>query len=172
MEGYKHPDTPQKARLLALIDHNKRTLIPRPKTALFAEAGVSKSAGYRILKSGDPRTFKNQDHSETRGRPHKITPQQSRRMVEVAETGGFDLATQTYGQLAACAEVTNVCSRTIKNSLPSTYRKHPAALRKAVSKTLADARVNWCLAAQSWFNEYILKLRWSDECHFGLGAQK
>jgi len=38
-------------------------------------------------------------------------------MVAIAETKGFDLATQIYSQLAACAEITNVNARTIKKSL-------------------------------------------------------
>lgn len=73
MEGYKHPDTPKRARLFALIESNARSPVPLPKTRIFQQAGFSKSAAYRVLKSGDPRTFHNQNRAEPRGRPRKIT---------------------------------------------------------------------------------------------------
>jgi len=146
IKNYKHPNTPKKARFLALINYNQRAFNPRLKAVFFAEAGVFKSAGYRILKSNDPRTYKNQDYAETKGRPYKITPQQSRRIVQIIKNSGFDLITQTYGQLTICTKVTNVCARTVKNSLPFNFKKHPAALRRYVTPNLANLRKNWCLA--------------------------
>ena len=83
MTFYQHPDTPKRARVLALIDSNKNAIVPRFKLTLFKEAGVSKSAGYRILKSGDPRTYYNQGH-EMRGRPRIITPNQVNKMIQTA----------------------------------------------------------------------------------------
>ena len=68
--SYKHPDTPKRARVLALIDANRNQ---RPKSSIFKEAGVSQAADYRILKSNEPHTFYTANAFDTRGQKPKIS---------------------------------------------------------------------------------------------------
>ena len=74
---YKHPDTPKRARVLASISANKNTIILCTNNAIFKDCGVSKSAGYRILKSNEPRTFHHAHFFDPQGRLPKISKRQA-----------------------------------------------------------------------------------------------
>ena len=147
----KPADTPKRARVLAAIDVNRNAIIPRSKTALFAQLGVSKATGYRILRSNEPRTFHNANSFESRGQKPKISDKQAQDMIDYAETAGFEARAQNYHQLAASVDIntTNICTSTIKNALPHQYRKHPAALRKYVPPKLQNQRYKWALEGRA-----------------------
>jgi hypothetical protein len=177
--GYTHPDTPKRQKLLTLIERNNIVSPSRKQTQRdeFAEAGFSNSAAYRVLKTKNPRRHHTQcvidnvpDH---RGSTPTIPGRTVNRMVEIAETGGFETRAFSHAQILAAADPDiQCCDRTIQRSLPDDYRKHPAALRKYVQPDLQQTRVQWCMGAQSWSNTRIKRTRWSDEVHFGLGPQK
>ena len=110
----KYADTPKKSRILTAIDVNRNTIIPRLKTALFAQLEVSKATGYRILKANKPRIFYNANSFESRGRKPKISDQQAYNMIEYAETEGFDARAQKYTQLAASVDIHDLSLSTIR----------------------------------------------------------
>ena len=139
---YKHPDTPKRARVLASISANKNSIIPRTNNAIFKDCGVSKSAGYRILKSNEPRTFYHAHSFEPRGRLPKISKKQAQDMVDYVEIEGFNARTQNYCQLAISAGITTTTSlSTIRRALPHQYRKHLAAVQKYIPPNLQKQRL-------------------------------
>ena len=93
---YKHPDTPKRARVLASISANKNSIIPHINNAIFKDCGVSKSAGYRILKSNESRTFHHAHSFEPRGQLLKISKKQAQDIINYIETEGFNARIQNY----------------------------------------------------------------------------
>ena len=92
--------TPVKARIQGAIDFLKSEGITSKNEAVFRANGVSHATGYRILRSKNPRTLKNDPiRKETRHRPNKITPEQIREMEKILEKEGLEGRSLTWMQL-------------------------------------------------------------------------
>jgi hypothetical protein len=108
-----HYDTPQKNRVLAMIDMRKRTGCYAGNTtnqAIFDLAGVSLSAGKRIVSSDSlsQRTFPHKDlpsWKETRGAPEVVTKAHIKRCKDILEKADVEERSMTWETLALEAEI-------------------------------------------------------------------
>lgn len=83
---YCQKTTPIKARVQGAIDFLEKKGIKGLNKDIFRENVVFHATGYRILKSSNPRTLKNDPtRNETRGRKKVIAPEQIREMEMILE---------------------------------------------------------------------------------------
>ena len=98
--------TPVKARIQGAIDFLKSEGITGKNEAVFRANGLSDTTGYRILRSSNPRTLKNDPtRKETRRGHNKITPEQIREMKKILENEGLEGRSLTWMQLGFEAQV-------------------------------------------------------------------
>ena len=162
--------TPQRKNVRLLFDQFRGTL---PATVLFAKAGVSRSAGYRILASNDDRST---GHLSQRGRKHVLTKAEAETIMEVEDTS-FSMATAPHKQVA---NYLGIIIDTSKSAIYANMKEktqtflYSAADMKMLKCPNKDARIRFCrkgLYFRRIFND-ILKLKFSDEVGFGRGSQK
>ncbi len=98
--------TPVKARIQGAIDFLKSEGITGKNEAVFRANGVSHAIRYRILRSSNPRTLKNDPtREETRRGHNKITPEQIREMEKILENEGIEGRSLKWMQLGFEAQV-------------------------------------------------------------------
>lgn len=110
-----HHDTPKKVRVRTAVDMVKNTNIYGShvsKEAIFMAAGVSSSAGYRMLTENldSNRTFPHKDRDfwkETRGAPALVSGPQLIRMEAIIKAADIEEKSMTWDTLAMEAEVYN-----------------------------------------------------------------
>ena len=98
--------TTVKARAQGTIDFLKSEGITGKNEAVFRANGVPHPTGYRILRSSNPRTLKNDPtRKETRRGHNKITPELIREMEKILENEGLDGRSLTWMQLGFEAQI-------------------------------------------------------------------
>ena len=193
-----HHDTPKKIRVRAMIDMRNRTghyAGNTTNTAIFDLAGVSRSAGKRIVSSDSlsERTFPYKDlpnWKETRGAPETVTPSHIKRCEDILREADVEERSMTWETLAQEAEIYHpelnkdgkknkwagklVSGRTLQKVMGRLdYYKCVACQKGWVSKDLAKRRLAF---AKEMLRKYPepwqwKRVRFSDEVHFGLGPQ-
>lgn len=90
--------TPVKARIKGTVDFLKSEGIKTKNEAIFHYNGVSCATRFRILRSSNPRTLKNDDiRKETRGRKSLISFQETHEMEKLLENEGLEGRALTWG---------------------------------------------------------------------------
>lgn len=83
--------TPVKARIQGTVDFLKSEGIKAKREAIFRYNGVSRATGFRIIRSSNPRTLKNDPtRKETRGRKTLISPREIHEMERILENEGLE----------------------------------------------------------------------------------
>jgi transposase len=173
--GYKHHDTPTKAKVRAACEVLHDEGLRGFHTKVFERYGVSKSQGWELLQEGSAvRRFGHNLHDiETRGRPRAITPEQLRQVERLLEDCDVEGRSMSWETLAYEAGL-DVSARTLRRAMGTLdYHKCIACRRGWVSQAAAKRRVEY---ATVMLDKYPLKqdwyhIRFSDEVHFGLGPQ-
>jgi hypothetical protein len=166
--------TPNKAKIQGAVEFCERMNIPYYKEDVFRTFGVSRQRGYEILKNKTHRRLRNDSNAtETRGRKKIITPKQIREMERILETTGLEGRALTWEQLGFEANV-EASGRTIKRTMETMdYHKCIACQRGWVSQSARENRLRY---AKEMLKKYPepedwYRVRFSDEVHFGWGAQ-
>ncbi len=95
-----------KARIQGAIDFLKSEGIKGKNEAVFRANSVSHATGYRIIRSSNPRTLKNDPTREETRRGHsKITLEQFRKMEKIPENEGLEGRSLTWMPLGFEAQV-------------------------------------------------------------------
>ncbi len=130
-----------KARIQGAIDFLKSEGIIGKNEAVFKSNGVSHATRYRILRSSNPRTLKNDPtREETRKGHNKITPEQIREMKKILENEGLESRSLTWIQLGFKAQV-EASEATIQKAMGKLqYHKYLACQRGWQSPS---SRKNW-----------------------------
>lgn len=130
-------DTPKKNRILGACEFSRKHGKVIPYTHIFEQNGISKSAGFRLLRRenggrrrdqaprlltyvGPPRAGK--------GHRRTLTDEDVDKLVEYLETGGFEARTMNYKQLVEAAGLdVSVPVRTVQSKLAKRgFDRYPA----------------------------------------------
>lgn len=120
--GYKHHQTPTKARVHGAYEFARLQKLhygrPFYKNDIFRATGVSRSAGYKILRDY-PRSFHNNPFvDETRGRKKKLDDEDLDKIEKLIWEHGFEGKSLPYQWLLTEAGVEKeVSRRTIQRAL-------------------------------------------------------
>lgn len=165
--------TPTKARIQGTIEYLKSQGITGHNEDVFRFNGVSHATGYRILAGNSRTSPSDSPKQETRGRKHKITPEQIRQMEQVLETESMKGRTLTWKQMGTEAGVEG-CTRTIKNAIGSMdYYQCVACQRGWQSPASAKNRVEYATMMLLKYREPEDwdRIRFSGEVEFGYSPQ-
>jgi hypothetical protein len=173
--GYKHHDTPTKARVLGACEYLDAKGIKGQKASVFRQFNVSNARGWEILREGRDRRRFGVDSCppETRGRPPIISPEDLRRMERLVEDSDAEGRSMSWETLAYESGL-DVSGRTVKRAMGTlNYHKCLACRKGWVNKATATNRKQY---AELMYSRYPHKTDWyhvrfSDEVHIGLGPQ-
>ncbi|KAF1978853.1 hypothetical protein BU23DRAFT_586691 [Bimuria novae-zelandiae CBS 107.79] len=173
--GYSHHDTPTKVRVLSACQYLDAKGIKGQKASVFRDAGVSKARGWEILRQGRERRRIGVDtpHTETRGRPALISPEDLRRLERIIEDCDVEGRSISWEALAYESGL-DVSWRTVKRAMGTlNYHKCIACRKGWVNKATAANRKQY---AELMLSRYPHQQDWhhvrfSDEVHIGLGPQ-
>ena len=132
------------------------------------------ATGYRILRSSNPRTLKNDPtRKETRRGHNKITPELIREMEKILENEGLDGRSLTWMQLGFEAQI-EASEATIQRAMGTLkYHKGLAYQRGWQSHISKKNQVQYAelMLARYPNSKDLDRIRFSDEVHFGWGPQ-
>ena len=171
----QHYPTLTKARVKAIVEFADKHRIDISKEQIFSDLGVSRSRGYRMLKTSDRRHNNDPHISERRGRPRFFRREDLQRAEEILEKCDHDGRFLTWAQLAyeifADYEIMPSVP-TIRSALGSIGYHMCVVCRKPwISQKHAERRLEWAKEAlakrpnpEDWHD-----VRFSDECHYNYG---
>jgi hypothetical protein len=172
---HPHHDTPTKSKIRGTVEALDRRGIynaSTTKTSIFEEFGVSKTRGYAMLKSSaTDRRFPHSGETETRGRPHKITPDQIETMEHILHNADFHGRAMTWEALGHEARLYDVSARTIQREMGClNYHKCVACRKGWVSEKLANRRKDFAITMLERYPniDQWKRVRFSDETHIGI----
>ena len=166
---------PVKTRIQGTVDFLKSEGIKAKREAIFRYNGVSRVTGFRILRSGNPRTLKNDPtRKETRWRKTLISPQEIHEMERILENQGLEGRALTWKQLGFKVGL-DVSEATIRRKMGTMdYHKCLACQQGWQSPKSAANRVEYATVMLQRHSEPEDwdRVRFSNEVHFGWGAQR
>ena len=166
--------TPVKARIQGACDFLESEGLKISKEKVFRYNGVSRATGYRILRSSNPRTLKNDPaRKETRGRRSLISPREIHEMERILENEGLE-GRALSGQQLEFEVGLDVFEATIRRTMGTMdYHKCLACQRGWQSPKRAANRVKYAkvMLERHPEPEDWDRVRFSDEVDFGWGAQ-
>ena len=173
--AYCQKTTPIRARIQGAIDFLEKKGIKGLNEDVFWSSGVSHATGYRILKSSNPRSLRNDPTRRgTRGWKGIVTTDQIREMEQILQHESLEGRALTWEQLGMEAGV-EASGWTIKRVMGNLeYHKCLACQRSWQSPRSAANRVEY---ARKMLEKYPRpkdwdRVRFSNEVNFGWGAQQ
>lgn len=131
-------DTPKKNRILGACEFSRKHGKVLSYSSIFRENGISKSAGFRLLRDKDrPRgrpqkravfVQKCPHSNRTSGRRKELTEEDVDHLVNFIQTGGFKARVLNYKQLVEAAGLdVDVSPRTVQCRLAKRgFKRYPA----------------------------------------------
>lgn len=176
-----HYDTPTRSKLLGAVEFCEQEDIELNfDTPLKEKASkhfhLSRTQGYDILRTGQPRMQHHSVDNETRGRPLKLTSEQVREADSILKETALEIEGKAYTWQQVATEVgADVSGDTMKRTLESAlnYHKCLACLKGWLDDQMMEKRVEY---AEIMLRRYPLATQWkhirfSDEVHFGYGPE-
>ena len=174
LPAFLQKTTPVKARIHGECDFLESEGLKISKEKVFRYNSVSRATGYRIPRSSNPRTLKNDlTRKKTRGRRSLISPREIHEMEQILENEGLEGRALTWQQLRFEVEL-DLSEVTIQRTMGIIdYHKCLAYQRgwqspKRVANRVKYAKVMLERHSESGDRDHI---RFSDEVHFEWGAK-
>jgi hypothetical protein len=128
-------DTPTRVRIIQDINDYQGKI---PQQTIFDAHGVSRTTGYRILASKEPRST---SHLSKRGRKRKIEDTDLD-TIEAYENATFELGTRSYERIAHAVGLKEVSGRTIQRRMAERgVETYTAAQRIEIKPATKKARL-------------------------------
>ena len=170
MGVHYHHTTPTKARVKGTIEYLEAQGIPHSKSEVFQFHGVGKNAGWKILRQDD-RTH----HSIFPDRKKKLSNEDLAVIERFIDNNGLDGRTIPWAGLPTAAGLDiGYHGETVRRAVKDlNLRMCIACEQKYASPRLRERRVEYARVMLERYPEpeNWRHVRFSDECHFGLGPQ-